>query len=88
MRPALTPPRRDQRIRWYPKRDQGFESCSLQQRVNKLSVPLEMTLVEGAVSPLRTRLLLLGQLRVINACDALSVKRPADRDAVAGRERD
>src|SRR5580692_5415039 len=33
MRPALTPPRRDQRIRRYPKRDQGFESCSLQQRV-------------------------------------------------------
>ena len=33
MRPALTPPRRDQRIRRYPKRDQGFESCSLQRRV-------------------------------------------------------
>jgi hypothetical protein len=30
-------------------RNRKFESISLQQRVNKLSVPLEMTLVEGAV---------------------------------------
>jgi len=34
MRPALTPPGRDQRINGrVPKRDQGFESFSLQQRV-------------------------------------------------------
>jgi len=43
MRPALTPPRRDQRIRRYPKRDQGFESCSLQRRVCKLSVPVALS---------------------------------------------
>jgi hypothetical protein len=41
--------------------DREFESPFLQQTVNKLSVPLEMTLVEGAVSSLPTGLLLLGR---------------------------
>jgi hypothetical protein len=35
-------------------RNLWFESSSLQRRVNKLSVPLEMTLVEGSIRRART----------------------------------
>jgi len=36
------------------ERDRRFESCLLQRRVNKLSVPLEMMLVEGSIRRART----------------------------------
>ena len=37
-----------------PARDRWFESIFLQRRVNKLSVPLEMMLVEGSIRKART----------------------------------
>ena len=38
----------------YHARNRKFESTSLQRRVNKLSVPLEMMLVEGSIRRART----------------------------------